>query len=69
MKGKKEGEIRLFKNGNKPEAYMWSMESNSWILIGDVLGGTKTKKPFPGDKYFPAGDYDYLFDVENDKGE
>ena len=30
MIGKKEGEIRLFRNGNKPEAYMWSAATNNW---------------------------------------
>jgi len=23
MKGKKNGEVRMFKNGNKPEVYAW----------------------------------------------
>lgn len=30
MVGKKEGEIRLFRNGNKPEAYMWSAATRNW---------------------------------------
>lgn len=30
MVGKKEGEIRLFRNGNKPEAYMWSAATKNW---------------------------------------
>ena len=62
MAGKKNGEIRLFKNGDKPEAYMWN--GTEWTLMGDVLGsGEQKKKFFDGDKYFPAGEYDYIFDV------
>jgi len=34
--GSKEGEIRLFKEGSKPMAYMW--KEGKWELIGDVLG-------------------------------
>lgn len=26
LKGKKNGEVRLFKNGKKPEVYAWSEE-------------------------------------------
>ncbi|CAD8212029.1 unnamed protein product [Paramecium pentaurelia] len=70
MVGKKEGEIRLFRNGNKPEAYMWSVASSNWQLIGDVIGGkgASSRKFFPGDKYFEAGEYDHVFDVEDDHG-
>ena len=28
MKGKKHGEVRIFKNGNKPEVYGWNSEIN-----------------------------------------
>ncbi|KAM3139405.1 hypothetical protein pb186bvf_008430 [Paramecium bursaria] len=67
MVGKKNGEIRLFKNGDKPEAYMWN--GTEWTLMGDVLGsGQQQKRIFDGDKYFPAGEYDYIFDVEDDNG-
>lgn len=26
------------------------------------------KKSYPGDQFFAAGDYDYIFDVEDDSG-
>ena len=32
MVGKKEGEIRVFKNSNIPEAYMW--QNGQWVKIG-----------------------------------
>jgi hypothetical protein len=35
VKGKKEGEIRVFRNGMVPEAYMW--QENKWVKIGDVI--------------------------------
>ena len=55
----------MFRNGNKPEVYAW--DGKTWSKIGDVVGGTN-KKSYPGDKYFPAGEYDYIFDVEDDTG-
>ncbi|CAD8211434.1 unnamed protein product [Paramecium octaurelia] len=48
MIGKKEGEITLFRNGNKPEAYIIRIGQ----LIGDVIGGkgASSRKFFHGDK-------------------
>ena len=53
-----------------PEAYMW--QQNKWVKIGDVIteggsaeGGKTESKYYAGDKYFNAGTYDYLFDVDD----
>lgn len=58
----KEGEIKLFNDNGKGVAYM--IKDGKWSLIGEVMQVKTTKKAWPGDKYFPAGDYDYIFDVE-----
>ena len=71
MSGKKEGEIRVFKNGQTPEAYMW--QNSQWVKIGEVIteggqqqgGGMSEPRYYPGDKYFDAGEYDYIFDVDD----
>ncbi|MCQ2820469.1 MAG: WD repeat PLAP family protein [archaeon] len=62
----KEGEIRLFNNNGKGEAYMF--QGGSWQLIGEVLGKKNDKRYFEGDSAFPAGEYDYVFDVELEGG-
>jgi len=61
----------VFRNGMVPEAYMW--QNGKWDKIGDVItegggsGGAPPPKPkyYHGDQYFPAGTYDYLFDVDD----
>jgi len=63
LKGKKDGEIRLFKNGTTPEAYLWKEADGTWEKIGDVVGN-KTSLWYDGDRYFPQGEYDYIFDVD-----
>ena len=67
-RGKKVGEIRMFKDTqNVVYAYQWT-GGQLWEKVGLVTGGTKpkstVKKPYSGDQYFPAGEYDFLFDVE-----
>ena len=65
-RGSKEGDIKVFDNNGVPEAYTWHMEGEYWERIGEVVGneGGSAKKYYPGDEYFDAGEYDYIFDVE-----
>jgi phospholipase A-2-activating protein len=55
-----------------PEAYMW--QGGKWVKIGDVIteggqAGPKTEsRYYEGDKYFEAGNYDYIFDVDDESG-
>jgi phospholipase A-2-activating protein len=55
-----------------PEAYMW--QAGQWVKIGDVIteagpaGSKKEPQYYPGDAYFEAGNYDHIFDVDDDSG-
>lgn len=64
----KDGEIRCFNNGGRGEAYMYKKSEKKWELIGEVMGKKNTKKYYAGDTAFPAGEYDYIFDVELNDG-
>ena len=70
MKNVKDGEIRLFNNFGKGEAYCYKASENQWQLLGEVMGQNNTpkKKYYPGDGVFKAGEYDYIFDVELEGG-
>ena len=37
LRGKKDGEIKVFKNGSIAEAYVWKEESGKWEKIGEVV--------------------------------
>ena len=71
-RGVKEGDIQIFRNGNIGEAFMWHIDGSYWERIGEVVGsnkdvggGDKGKvKFYEGDRLFPAGEYEYIFDVE-----
>jgi phospholipase A-2-activating protein len=62
----KEGEVKIFKNGSSAEAYCF--KDGKWEKIGDVMNPTATidadGKHYEGDRMFPAGNYDHVFDVD-----
>ena len=70
LKNIKDGEIRLFNNFGKAEAYCYKASENQWQLLGEVTGQNNApqKKYYPGDGVFKAGEYDYIFDVELEGG-
>lgn len=39
-KGNRDGQTRLIKDGQKVEAYQWSVSDDRWMKIGDVVGGS-----------------------------
>jgi len=68
-RGKKQGEIKMFKDiNNVVFAYQWT-QLGSWEKVGLVTGSgggqkRKMKKQYGGDQYFQPGEYDFIFDVE-----
>lgn len=38
--GNRDGQTRLIKDGQKVEAYQWSVSDGRWMKIGDVVGGS-----------------------------
>ncbi|CRH00725.1 polyubiquitin binding protein, putative [Plasmodium relictum] len=63
----KEGEIKIFKNKEKYEAYKY--ENSQWVLIGDVVDDTKSEKKFYiGDTLFKHGYYDEIFSIDTGYG-
>lgn len=38
--GNRDGQTRLIKDGQKVEAYQWSVSDGRWVKIGDVVGGS-----------------------------
>jgi len=62
--GKKNGEIRCFKDGGTVFAFSWNEGARIWDKIGEVVGQKEEKKNYTGDHVFPAGEYDFVFDVD-----
>lgn len=54
--GKKNGEIKCFKEGATVFAFSWNAGARTWDKIGEVTGASEQKKQYPGDMCFPAGE-------------
>lgn len=58
--GNKEGQTKMVSNNGVIEAHQWSMASQKWEKIGEVVGGVGS-----GQKKLHQGkEYDYVFDVD-----
>eukprot|EP00928_Gymnodinium_smaydae_P078677 TRINITY_DN62784_c0_g1_i1.p1 TRINITY_DN62784_c0_g1~~TRINITY_DN62784_c0_g1_i1.p1 ORF type:complete len:750 (-),score=174.68 TRINITY_DN62784_c0_g1_i1:117-2366(-) len=62
--GKKNGEIKCFKDGETVFAFSWNAGARQWDKIGEVVGQENEKKFYEGDHVFPRGEYDYVWDVD-----
>jgi len=62
--GKKNGEIKCFREGAVVNAYSWNEGARTWDKIGEVVGSQQEKKFYEGDACFPRGEYDFVFDVD-----
>ena len=66
-KGRNDGDVSVFRNGKTPEAFVWKASENKWEKIGEVIS-QNPKSKYKGDRFFAAGEYDYVFDIQDDSG-
>uniref|UniRef100_A0A3Q3LH01 Phospholipase A2-activating protein n=1 Tax=Mastacembelus armatus TaxID=205130 RepID=A0A3Q3LH01_9TELE len=64
--GNRDGQTRLIKEGQKVEAYQWSVSDDRWMKIGDVVGGSneQTSKSV----MYEGKEYDYVFTIDVNEG-
>ncbi|EDV27510.1 uncharacterized protein TRIADDRAFT_21530 [Trichoplax adhaerens] len=59
--GKKDGQVKMFRNGDVAEAYQWSADSQLWERVGEVLSSSN-KETYEGKEY------DHVFSVDVEEG-
>ena len=63
--GKKDGDIKVVKDGNSAKAYSWSQRELKWNLVGDVM----ESNPASSNRTLYNGiEYDYVFSVDIQEG-
>ncbi|TDL24967.1 phospholipase A-2-activating protein [Rickenella mellea] len=62
--GKKPGEVKMVRNGDKVEAHQWDSASSSWQKVGDVVDAVGSGRK----QLYEGKEYDYVFDVDIQDG-
>ncbi|XP_051817408.1 phospholipase A-2-activating protein isoform X1 [Antechinus flavipes] len=67
--GTREGQTRLIKDGEKVEAYQWSVSDGRWLKIGDVVGSSGANQQTSGRVLYEGKEFDYVFTIDvNESG-
>uniref|UniRef100_A0A671YXC3 Phospholipase A2-activating protein n=1 Tax=Sparus aurata TaxID=8175 RepID=A0A671YXC3_SPAAU len=64
--GNRDGQTRLIKDGQKVEAYQWSVSDGRWMKIGDVVGGSNQQSS--KSVMYEGKEYDYVFTIDVNEG-
>ncbi|XP_061566356.1 phospholipase A-2-activating protein [Cololabis saira] len=64
--GNRDGQTRLIKDGEKVEAYQWSVSDDRWMKIGDVVGGSNQQSS--KSVMYEGKEYDYVFTIDVNEG-
>lgn len=66
--GTREGQTRLIRDGEKVEAYQWSVSERRWIKIGDVVGSSGANQRTSGKVLYEGKEFDYVFSIDVNEG-
>ncbi|KAL0067083.1 WD repeat protein Lub1 [Marasmius tenuissimus] len=62
--GKKPGEVKMVRNGDKVEAHQWDAGNYTWQKVGDVVDAVGQGRK----QLYQGREYDYVFDVDIQDG-
>lgn len=65
--GRKDGQTKMVRSGDKVSVHSWSMAEQKWSKIGDVVGAAGGSESTSGKKLYQGKEYDYVFDIEIDE--
>lgn len=63
--GRKDGDVRMIREGNTVKAYNWSQREMNWVIIGDVMGSNTNSA---AKTFYNGMEYDYVFSVDIQDG-
>ncbi|XP_036187182.1 phospholipase A-2-activating protein isoform X2 [Myotis myotis] len=66
--GSREGQTRLIRDGERVEAYQWSVSEGRWIKIGDVVGSSGANQQTSGKVLYEGKEFDYVFSIDVNEG-
>ncbi|KAM9641354.1 phospholipase A-2-activating protein isoform 3-T3 [Trichechus inunguis] len=66
--GTRDGQTRLIRDGEKVEAYQWSVSERRWMKIGDVVGSSGANQQTSGKVLYEGKEFDYVFSIDVNEG-
>ncbi|XP_076463194.1 phospholipase A-2-activating protein-like [Babylonia areolata] len=66
--GRKEGQTKMVRQGDKIELYSWDQAQAQWTKVGDVVGSSGGSQATSGKTLFEGKEYDYVFSVDIEEG-
>ncbi|XP_064147893.1 phospholipase A-2-activating protein isoform X2 [Loxodonta africana] len=66
--GTRDGQTRLIRDGEKVEAYQWSVSEGRWMKIGDVVGSSGANQQTSGKVLYEGKEFDYVFSIDVNEG-
>lgn len=65
--GKKDGQTKMVRTGDKVAVHSWDMSTQQWTKVGDVMGASGGSEAESGKKLYMGKEYDFVFDIEIDE--
>ncbi|KAL8576565.1 hypothetical protein ACOMHN_003123 [Nucella lapillus] len=66
--GRKEGQTKMVRQGDKVELYSWDHAQSKWTKVGDVVGSSGASQATSGKTLYEGKEYDYVFSVDIEEG-
>lgn len=66
--GRRDGQTKLIRDGDRVEAYSWDAAKNEWSKVGEVVGSSGGSQATSGKVLYEGKEYDYVFDVDIEDG-
>lgn len=66
--GKRDGHTLMVREGEKVNCYSWSVATQEWTAVGEVVGGAGGSAETSGKVLYEGKEYDFVFEVELDEG-
>lgn len=64
--GKRDGQTKLVRDGDKVSCHQWESSSGRWIRVGEVMGASGGTNETSGKVLYEGKEFDYVFNVDLD---
>ncbi|XP_050401900.1 phospholipase A-2-activating protein [Patella vulgata] len=67
--GRKDGQTKMVKDGDKVQLYNWDASASKWNKVGDIVGSAGGTQATSGKTLYQGKEYDFVFSVDIQEGQ